>query len=228
MHDAERREPAAPDQRGTDGVERFPRLDDDRDVDVAGKSRNCFYALVKGSFRSLSDVPLPESREQRINLRDSLASGESYFRQATERYRSDAPKACFALAVLTFVRYSLEKPLTAKREQLRSEALDRARDAVTAIHQAESARAYEDMGVLGQARFLQAILQMSRLDPVDARAAMDAWQGMTTAAGRFPKAELSEFVEDAEAVDTEMAVEIAESIWEHRPDDAAEILAGVA
>lgn len=181
--------------------------------------------LVKGRFRSLGEIRLPDTQEKRTNLRDALTSGEHYFRMAVEAHGVDAPKACYALAMLAYLRHALEKPSSQRRETLRVDALTRVRDAVTAIHQSASARAYEEIGVLGQARFLQAVLQMSSLDPVDGRAAMEAWRGLTLAAGRFPKSELRELVEAAEAFDPEMAVEIAESIWEYRPEDAPEILA---
>jgi hypothetical protein len=203
----------------------FKRLDDTAGGD-GSPDLLADRGLVKGRFRSLGEVRLPDTQEQRTNLRDQLANGEPHFRKAVETHGVEAPKACYALAMLAYVRYSLEKRGGPRRESLRIDALTRVREAVTALHQSASARAYEDMGVLAQARFLQAVVQMESLDPVDARAAMDAWRGIAEFASRFPKAELRGLVEAAEAVDATMATEIAEAIWTHRPLDAPEILAG--
>ena len=101
----------------------FKRLDDGAGID-GSPDLLADRGLVKGRFRSLGEVRLPDTQEQRTNLRDALASGEPHFRKAVEAHGVDAPKACYALAMLAYLRYALERPGSARREPLRVDALD--------------------------------------------------------------------------------------------------------
>lgn len=180
--------------------------------------------LIAGNFRSLSDVRLPEGKNKRQAMVDALARGQELFERAISDHGSEAINAHYALAVLEYLRWT--STVGPAKDDLRDAALGHAQQAVSGMRLSESAEAYEQLGLLGQALMMQAVLQMNRLDAVEANAAIAAWNQITPAAGKFAQEDVVLLVEAAEAVDEEKAILVAESIWRHRRQGAFQLLAG--
>ncbi len=182
--------------------------------------------LVKGHFRSISEIKLPETRDERVAIRDSLLRGEDYFRRAAERAGTQAPKAAYALATLAFLRWVLSSGGEKERDQRREQAALHATAAITAIQAFEFGATYREIGALGQCQFMLAVCRMSGFDETEGQEAMVAWSSVTTAAGKFPKNDVRMLLDAAEMHGTAFSDAIAESVWEYRKDDAHEVLAG--
>lgn len=180
-------------------------------------------ALVRGKFKSATDLRLPESAEQRRTMRDALKKGKSLFISAVEQFGIRTPKACYALAVLDYLLWSGQGDSPA-REQQRELATTRVLEALMAIQSSDFEHAYRDIGALGQCQFMLAVLKMNSFDEVEGREAMAAWRGITGDAGRFPKHDVRVLLDAAEIHDSGMADEIAESVWKYRRDDALAII----
>lgn len=178
--------------------------------------------LVRAGFKSLAEVKLPIARERRSLLRDALRRGRSQFDRAVSEEGSTAINAHYALAVLKYLERSQEHN-NDQGAKLVDEAVYHAQAALDGMRLAEAAVAYERLGLTGQCLFIQAVLQMQRLDPVDARSAAAAWAQITPEAGMFPIEDLRELIQAAEIVDEDVAVHIAESVWKFRPHGAVEL-----
>jgi hypothetical protein len=179
--------------------------------------------LTAAGLRGLSDVRLPRGEDERSGLLTALSRGEPWFRQAAEARGLGAVNANVALAVLYYLRHTRPNE---QADALRDEALVYAQQAISGMHRADAAAAYERLGIRGQCLFMQAVLQMEKLDPADARAARVAWEAITPRAGAFPEVDLGRLLEAAEVVDPDGAVRIAEAVWRYRKRDALEVLAG--
>jgi hypothetical protein len=83
---------------------------------------------------------------------------------------------------------------------------------------------YRDMGILGRCHFILAVLKMHSLDAADGREAIAAWRSITDSAGLLPKQDIRALLDAAEMHDSALAVEIAESVWRYRKEEAIEIL----
>lgn len=198
-----------------------------REILKAGEDRSspdvlADLGLVKGRFRSLGEVRLPEGREERIALREALARGEEYFRRAVDRPGTSSPKAAYPLAVLAYLRWGFagEKEREARREQ----AAELASAAVNAIIASEFSGVYRQLGALGQSYFILAVARMSSLDDVQGREAMVAWQSITDEAGKLPLSDIKVLLEAAEPYGQAIADAIAESVWENRREEATTVL----
>jgi tetratricopeptide (TPR) repeat protein len=179
--------------------------------------------LVLSGRKSLVEVKLPVDREQRTMLLEALRRGASLFEQAVRSEGPGATNAHYALAMLKYLERSQEKN-RASASQLSEQALRHAQEALNGMRLAEAALAYDRLGLTGQCLFIQAVLQMERLDAVDARAAIAAWTQITADAGTFPLEDVRGLIEVAEVVDAEIAVQIAESVWKYRPNGAVELV----
>lgn len=178
--------------------------------------------LIKGRFRSVAELKLPEGNEARIAMRESLAKGVEHFNRAMQLHGSDTPKAVYALSLYEYLRWSFAKEKD--KDELRVKAAEMASSAVSAILSSEFAPIYRDYGALGQSQFMLAVTRMSGLDEVEAREALAAWQTITTEAGRFPVEDLKRLLEATDTHGPAFSEPIAESIWDYRRDDAAGIL----
>jgi tetratricopeptide (TPR) repeat protein len=182
--------------------------------------------LVKGRFRSILDIKLPETRDERITVRDTLQRGEDHFARAIDRAGTQAPKAAYALATLAFLRWVLSTGNESEKEQRREQAALRATAAITAIHAFEFGATYREIGALGQCQFMLAVSRMNSFDEAEGQEAFVAWNSITTAAGTFPKNDVRMLLDAAELHGDAFSDAIAESVWEYRKNDAHEILAG--
>jgi hypothetical protein len=179
--------------------------------------------LVKGKFPSLTDVKLPDAPEQRSTMKEALTKGEPLYRKAIEQFGAGAPKACYALALLEYIRWSQMSEGSARDAQ-REKASNRVVDALTAIQVSDFEQVYKDLGALGQCQFMQAVLKYNSYDAVQGREAMASWLAITEAAGQLPGKDLRMLLDAAELHDSSGATEIAESIWRFRKDKALDIL----
>ena len=199
-----------------------------KSLQKAGEDKNspdllADLGLVKGKFKSLAEVRLPEMPGQRVTLKDALTKGEPLYLNAVGLFSTGTPKACYALAILDYLRWTGMGDGSQKEGQ-RDKAVQRVQDALAAIHVSDFEHVYRDLGALGQCQFMLAVLKMSSLEPIDGLEAIAAWRGITGASGRFPKKDVRTLLDAATDHDTHMAVEIAESIWSYRKEDAVDIL----
>ncbi len=178
--------------------------------------------LVKGRFRSLAEVRIPEGTAERVNMREALARGEEHFKRAAERFGIESPKAAYPLALLGYLRWCFASERD--REERRDRAAQLASAAVSSILASEFAAVYRDYGALGQSQFMLAVTRMNSFEDVQGREALAAWQTITSEAGRFPMEDLKRLVDALDMYGADIADPIVESIWEFRQGSALEIL----
>lgn len=180
--------------------------------------------LVKGRFRSIFEVRLPDDNAARIGMREAITRGEDYFKRASSRSDGATPKAVYPLAVLAYLRWCYAS--SREKEPHRERAAALASSAVSAILGSEFSSAYHQNGALGQAQFMLAVTRLNSLDDVQGREAHAAWQTITAEAGRFPKDDMQRLLEALPVYGPDVADPIAESILDFRPDDALDLLIG--
>jgi tetratricopeptide (TPR) repeat protein len=180
--------------------------------------------LVKGRFRSLTEVRLLPDTAARAAMRDSLARGEHWFSQAYQRWGDLAPKAAYCLAVLSYLKWTFAA--APQIETLRERAAALAGAAVDAMLKSEFAGVYRAYGVLGQAQFIFVVMRLHGMEDTQGREAAAAWQAITDDSGRFPLEDMKRLVEALDFYSQDIADPIAESIWDYRRDDALAILRG--
>jgi hypothetical protein len=178
--------------------------------------------LVQGRFRALDEARLPDGQAARVAMRESLSRGESNFQKAAEQFGLGSPKAAYPLALLGYLRWTFAREKDAER--LRQVAAGLASNAVTAILASENAAVYRALGALGQSQFMLAATRMSGFEDIEAREGLAAWQTLTVEAGRFPAEDIARLLREADKFGALFADPIAESVWDHRPDDAWHIL----
>ncbi len=180
--------------------------------------------LVKGRLRSITEIRLPERHEDRIRLRDTLQKGEEYFKKSIEQFGTQATKAAYALATLTFLRWVLSAGNDEEKEKRREQAASLSSAAITAIQSFDSSAAYREIGALGQCQFMLAVSKMNSFDDMEGQEALTAWKSITEDAGRLPGVDIRRLLEGAKYQGEAIADSIAESVWNYRKDDAYEIL----
>lgn len=207
-----------------DGAEREYRRIVDAGEDRYAPDVLADLGLVKGRFRNLSEIRLPEVHEDRIALREALLKGEEFFRRAVQRFGSASPKSAYALAVLAYLRWTFASGKD--KDERREQAADLASAAVSAILTSEFAAVYREIGALGQAYFMLAVSKMSSFDDVQGRGAMAAWEAITEEAGRLPLGDIKLLLQAAEPYGSGIADPIAESVWKFRGESALQVLMG--
>jgi len=176
--------------------------------------------LVKGKFRRVDDLKLPEHADRRMNVRDALTKAEPFFQKAVETFGSNSPKAAYALAVLCYLRWTFEPQAEARRVS----AVAQVRAAISAIRESQFEAVYRDIGALGQCQFMLVVLLMKGLDAVESRDGAAVWESITEKAGKFPVSDLRTLLEAAEIHDSALALEIAESICDFQREEALQVL----
>ncbi|MBY0436884.1 MAG: hypothetical protein K2W80_01745 [Burkholderiales bacterium] len=205
-----------------DGAERAYR-----ELLTAGEERNspdllADLGLVKGRFRALDEVRLPDGRDGRVAMRESLARGESYFRKAADQFGLASPKAAYPLALLGYLRWTFAG--TKEREDMRVTAAGLASNAVSAILASAHSGVYRALGALGQSQFMLAATRMSGFEDTEAREGLSAWRTITAEAGLLPAEDVGRLLQEADKFGPAFADPIAEAVWDHRPEDAFRIL----
>jgi len=180
--------------------------------------------MVAGGFRQLSEVLVPNTIDRRQVMHDALMEGKLFFEEASEKYGSNAQNAQYALAVLYYLKCMNPEDTDGCTDSLRTKALDHINNALTGMTSSESLGVYEELGIIGRARFIQAVLLMGSLEPSQTRKAMAAWREIHKEAGMLPAWDVQSLIESAEMIDSEYAMEIGESIWSHRQSDALDII----
>lgn len=176
--------------------------------------------MVHAGFTALSDIAVPEGVDAKATARDALVKGKEYFERAVEVDPENAVNAHYALGILAYLEAAQAD------EQMSAVALQHIQRAVSGMHGSPFSEIYRVYGIFGQAQFVQAVLNMERLEADGANRAASAWSGITEAAGGFPVEDLKRLLEAAEAVDEQKAIEIAESIFEFGNKRASEELVG--
>lgn len=180
-------------------------------------------ALVRGRFRRLWDIALPQEDEARNSLAESLDRGMDLVDGAIEKHGDKAINAKFVKGLRHYLTFTMAKPGWA-REQPRIKAIELLSSAHVGMRNSELAPAYESTGVLELLLFMLAVLRMATLDAADARHALAAWKQITTHVHVFPLQDVRLLVENASLVDVGVAAEIAESVWRYRGTSAAPML----
>jgi tetratricopeptide (TPR) repeat protein len=195
----------------------------------AGEDRNspdllADLGLVKGRFRSVDELALPEPIDRRINMREALTRGEPLFKRALEAFGTRAPKACYAMAVLHYLRWALNSGKEDAKEGRRPAAVEYGKQAVSAIQTSNWEAIYRKNGVLGQTQFMLSVLLMNGYDEMDGRDAVAMWQSITEEAGLLPEPDVMVLLAAAERHGAAVADGLAVSIWAYRRGDALEML----
>jgi hypothetical protein len=178
--------------------------------------------LVKGRFRALDEVRLPDGHAARIAMRECLARGESYFRKAADQFGLRSPKAAYPLALLGYLRWTFAG--AKERESMRQKAAALASDAVSAILASAHSGVYRALGALGQSQFMLAVTRLSGFEDIEAREGLSAWRTITAEAGLFPADDVGRLLQEADKFGPAFADPIAEAVWDHRPEGAFRIL----
>jgi len=182
--------------------------------------------LVKGRFRTVAELRIPDDQTARVTMREALQRGEEYYKRAAAQFGDSAPKAAHALALLGYLRWWLEEGK--RKEERRALAAELASRAVTSMLASEYAAYFRQIGSLGQGQFMLAATRMGSLDEVQAREALAVWQTITGDAGKFPLEDVKRLLEAAEVYGPDIADPVAESILDYRRDEALEILKATA
>lgn len=179
--------------------------------------------LVEAGHRSLYEIRVPPDTDAQHSLVQGLERGRRFFEVSAEGNSEISVNCSYPLAVLDYLQY-MHAADDAMRDKLRDTALRQVQQAISAIQSSHLADLFEREGILGQALFMQVVLQMDRLDPVDARSAAAAWNRITEVAGQFPLDHIKRLLVTAEMIDPGIARDLAESIWKYRQADAIDLL----
>ncbi len=180
--------------------------------------------LLEAGFGSLGEIRI-EGDEDSLNLlAEALKKGRGRFEQAIARFPSRAHHAHYLLAVIAYLDYMRNASAGSDEDALRRRGIQHAQAAISGMIGSPMAVAYESMGLLGQARFMLAVLHMAGLDEAGAAAAMQVWKAIPAKVGRFPLAHLESFLVWAELADRQIAMRIAESIHAVRGAEALDLL----
>lgn len=180
--------------------------------------------LVQSGFRSLAEVSLPEDVEHREVIRKALDKGKAHFESAALGFGVLAVNANYALGLYHYLSCIDPKTDFAADKSDIDKALHYVNDAITGMASADNAESYEKLGLLGRARFMQAVLLVTHLDHSILPAALNAWTAIDSGAGKLPVADLRHFIESVDTLDRPQAISIAEAIWRHRRQDALAII----
>lgn len=173
--------------------------------------------LVAGRFRSVFELSLPSTHEERRMSVAALKAGESCFLQALELMPGRIVSPLHALGLLNYLEWRLgEENDATKREA----AIGWLQGAVTEMRMTDTAPSYERSGLLGQALFMLTVLLLHRFTAPDLNAAAELWRQITADAGKFPEDDLRLLLEVADMTTDAYATSFAESIWNHRRQDA--------
>lgn len=177
--------------------------------------------LVAARFRSVFELTLPATADERHIRVEALQRGEPLFRAALELRPGRIVTALLALGLLQYLRWRLD----AERDpQRRDEAIALLEGAIAQMRLTDAAPTYARSGLLGQALFMRTVLLMHRLEAVDVNAALQAWREITPEAGKFPSDDLRLLLEVADMIGEDYAREFAESIWRLRRHEALDLL----
>lgn len=176
--------------------------------------------LVLGGVRCLEELELPQDAEQGRNLLAQLRNGRVHFTRALERFGRAAVAAHYALGLMQYLAWVESEGLDAGRE----EALTHVNEALVGLMSDAASLAAQQRILLDRCRFMQAVLLMARLDRGSARAAMEAWRGITVAMPTLAGLGVQRLMECADLADPALAVEIAEAVWRHHGESAPGIV----
>jgi hypothetical protein len=169
--------------------------------------------LIAGGFRSLDKLRLPEDQAERNSMRAALTRGEAHFLAAVDSDGERATNACYALAMRDYLFWADGGKDDADAH---AAALKHAEMALVGMRESASATAYEQLGLLGQALFLDIVLNMHSLVEGESHKALAQWERIPSDAGMFPTQDLQHLLTTAELLNPRVAAQIAESVWRKR------------
>ena len=176
--------------------------------------------LVEAGFSALREVRAEGDSERRAVVRKALDKGNARFSEAVERFEDGAVQAHYVLAVKKYLEYMD----SGTSEEVLREAMTHAESALAGMIGSDLNAAYMRLGIMGQCRFVLAVLRAATLDPAHGPAIQREWESIGGDAGRFPREHLERFLEWTELMDQSIAVRIAESIWRKRGEEALDLL----
>ena len=180
--------------------------------------------FTEAGIRAIGGLRIEGDAERLRSLKEALERGREWFERAVSVGGDSAVNAHFALAVLEYLGWMSASRDQASRDALRKKALDHSRAALAGMIGSGRSEAYDRTGVAGQCRFVLAATRLGSLEPREVRAAISDWMAIDANAGAFPAAHLKAIFENAQLVDEQAAVRIAETIWRMRGAEALEIL----
>ena len=169
--------------------------------------------LVAGRFRSVFELTLPDTADDRQIRINTLAAGEPLFTEALSLQPRCIASALFALGQLHYLRWRLDgESDTGKRDT----AIGLLQGAATQMRLTDAASAFERSGLLGHTLFMLTVLLMHRMEATDINAAAEHWRLVDQAAGKLPEDDLRLLLECADMLSDARATVFAESVWSYR------------
>ena len=176
-------------------------------------------ALVKAGFKSIREVRLFSSTEQRVAILEALKRANTELMQAVSVSDGNAPNADYLLAVTNYLSFQ-----KTNNEASRKQAVDYARSAVAAMRASESFDVYEEFGLFGSAQFIEVSMLAHASDEANLPKIKNKWVSISEHAGVFPDRDLAFFLDGLAFMDGATTAEIAESIWCFHKQRAWDIL----
>ena len=194
----------------------------DRVQDGSRPELRADLGLLAGGFRSMERLRLPEDQAARDSMRGALERGEVHFQAAVDAAGTRAVNACYALAVKEYLCWADQ---ASDDPAVHRAALKHVEMALAGMRQSPSAGAYERLGLLGQALFIEIVLSTDSLVVGESHRALALWERIPSDAGIFPKQDVQRLLTTVELLNPTVAARIAESVWRKRAGgDAWEVL----
>lgn len=168
--------------------------------------------LVKSGFKALADAVLPAGKDAKSNVLSALNKGRGDFQKAIKTDPEGAVNANYLLSLLSYLESCHDNSETTQKK-----CLEHLQRAVTGMRNSNASHIYEEIGILGQALFMQSVLYMELLEGDAAQRAFSAWSKISESAGTFPHDDLKRLLIAAETMEevgkSSRVLELAESIF---------------
>jgi len=176
-------------------------------------------ALIKAGFKSIREVRLFSSMEQRNAVLEALKRSRNELNLAVGGLGGNAPNADYLLSIKSYLMFQKDN-----NEQSREIACDHARRAVAGMRASESCGIYEQFGLLGTAQFIEVSMLAHASDEANLPKVKSKWVSISEDAGAFPDIDLAFFLDGLALMDGLSVAEVAESIWTFHKEKAWDIL----
>ena len=178
--------------------------------------------MVIGGFRELSEIWIHDDDERMASTYEQLKSGELYFKKAAEEHGQEAINAQYILSIMYFIQSTNFDHNSS--DEILYLILKHVNYAISGMTTSAASNAYDELGIIGRARFIQANALAKTLDRAKIKGAMNAWEKINYQAGDFPERDVKQFLEAISLVDLGYAVQVAESIWSYKGVGAINII----
>lgn len=168
--------------------------------------------LIAGGYPNLDVLCLSEDTAVRSSTRESLSQGEEFFQKAIDISQDHAVNANYCLGLRNYLYWADVDPSPAMRDK----ALTHVEQALIGIRESTEYKAYEEIGILSQAKFMKIVLSMDVLASHDSNKLLAAWELISKDSAKFPVRDLKKLLVGAELINPKVAAEIADCIWQTR------------